>query len=158
MNIDNASVSGIADAIRPSLSHLGLELVDVQWAGHGRGAVLRLVIDRDDGGVTLDDCERASNAASAVLDVYDPIDHAYRLEVSSPGAERPIRTQEGWVAAVGRRVNVRLREGDAELVLEGKLVSVAGTQAEIQIRNRQAMRVTAFDLGAVVAARIVVDI
>jgi ribosome maturation factor RimP len=158
MNNDNASVSGIADAIRPSLSHLGLELVDVQWAGHGRGAVLRLVIDREDGSVTLDDCERASNAASAVLDVYDPIDHAYRLEVSSPGAERPIRTPDGWAAAVGRRVNVRLREGDAELVLEGKLVSVAGTQAEIQIRNRQATRVTAFDLGAVLAARIVVDI
>jgi ribosome maturation factor RimP len=158
MNNDNASVSGIADAIRPSMSHLGLELVDVQWAGHGRGAVLRLVIDRDDGGVTLDDCERASNAASAVLDVYDPIDHAYRLEVSSPGAERPIRTPEGWVAAVGRRVNVRLREGDAELVLEGKLMSVAGSQAEIQIRNRQTMRVTPFDLSAVIAARIVVDI
>ena len=53
--------------------------------------MLRLVIDRDDGGVTLDDCERASNTASAVLDVNDPIDHPYRLEVSSPGAERPIR-------------------------------------------------------------------
>jgi ribosome maturation factor RimP len=158
MNNDNANASGIADAIRPSLSHLGLELVDVVWAGHGRGAVLRLTIDRDDGGVTLDDCERASNAVSAVLDVYDPIDHAYRLEVSSPGAERPIRTPEAWVAAVGRRINVRLREGDAELVLEGKLVSVAGPQAEIQVRNRQTTRVTAFDLGAVIAARIVVDI
>jgi ribosome maturation factor RimP len=157
MNNDNASVSGIADAIRPSLSHLGLDLVDVQWAGHGRGAVLRLTIDREDG-VTLDDCERASNAVSAVLDVYDPIDHAYRLEVSSPGAERPIRTPEGWLAAVGRRVNVRLHDGDAELVLEGKLLSVAGTQAEIQMRNRQTTRVTAFDLGAVIAARIVVDI
>ncbi len=158
MNNDNASVSGIAEAIRPSLSHLGLDLVDVQWAGHGRGAVLRLVIDRDVGGVTLDDCERASNAVSAVLDVYDPIDHAYRLEVSSPGAERPIRTPEGWLAAVGRRVNVRLREGDAELILEGKLTSVAGTQAEIQVRNRQTTRATTFDLGAVIAARIVVDI
>jgi ribosome maturation factor RimP len=156
MNNDN--VSGIADALRPSLAHLGLDLVDVQWAGHGRGAVLRLTIDREDGGVTLDDCERASNAASAVLDVYDPIEHSYRLEVSSPGAERPIRTSEGWTAAVGRRVNVRLRQGDAELVLEGRLVSVAGTQAEIEIRDRRAAKVTGFDLGDVVAARIVVDI
>jgi ribosome maturation factor RimP len=156
MNNDN--VSGIADALRPSLAHLGLDLVDVQWAGHGRGAVLRLTIDREDGGVTLDDCERASNAASAVLDVYDPIEHSYRLEVSSPGAERPIRTSEGWTAAVGRRVNVRLRQGDAELVLEGRLVSLAGTQAEIEIRDRRAAKVTGFDLGDVVAARIVVDI
>jgi ribosome maturation factor RimP len=155
MNNDN--VSGIAEALRPSLDHLGLELVDVQWSGHGRGAVLRLTIDRPEG-VTLDDCERASKAASAVLDVHDPIDHAYRLEVSSPGAERPIRTPEGWMTAVGRRVNVRLEEGDSELVLEGRLMSIAGTQAEIEVRDRRASRVVGFDLGAVVAARIVVDI
>jgi ribosome maturation factor RimP len=156
MNNDN--VSGIAQALRPSLAHLGLELVDVQWSGHGRGAVLRLTIDRPDGGVTLDDCEHASNAASAVLDVYDPVDHSYRLEVSSPGAERPIRSAEGWTAAVGRRVNVRLRDGDAELVLEGRLVGIAGTQAEIAVRDRRASRVVGFDLDAVLAARIVVDI
>ena len=122
MNSDD--VSGIASLLRPSFDHLGIELVDVHWSGRGRGAVLRLVIDRDGGGVTLDDCERASNTASAVLDVNDPIDHPYRLEVSSPGAERPIRRPEEWTAAVGRRINVRLREGDSELVLEGKLISV----------------------------------
>jgi ribosome maturation factor RimP len=156
MNNDN--VSGIADALRPSLDHLGLELVDVHWSGHGRGAVLRLTIDRPGGGVTLDDCERASNAASAVLDVYDPIDHSYRLEVSSPGAERPIRSREEWTAALGRRVNVRLRDGDAELVLEGRLTSIAGTQAEIEVRDRRASRTVGFDLDAVLAARIAVDI
>jgi ribosome maturation factor RimP len=157
MNNDD-NLSGIADAIRPSLAHLGLELVDVHWSGHGRGAVLRLTIDRASGGVTLDDCEHASNAASAVLDVYDPIDHSYRLEVSSPGAERPIQSQHDWTAAVGRRVNVRLREGDAELVLEGRLRSLVGTGAEIEVRDRRASKIVGFDLGAVVAARIVVDI
>jgi ribosome maturation factor RimP len=156
MNIDD--VSAIASLLRPSFEHLGLELVDVHWSGHGRGAVLRLVIDRPDGGVTLDDCERASNTASAVLDASDPIDHPYRLEVSSPGAERPIRRPEEWMAAVGRRVNVRLREADAELVLEGKLTSVAADQAEIEVRDRRTTRPVAFSLEAVVAARIVVDI
>ena len=123
--MNTEDVAGIASLLRPSFAHLGIDLVDVQWSGHGRGAVLRLVIDRAGGGVTLDDCERASNTASAVLDVYDPIDHPYRLEVSSPGAERPIRRPEEWVAAVGRRVNVRLREGESELILEGRLGSVA---------------------------------
>jgi len=156
MNTD--AVSGIASLLRPSFAHLGLELVDVQWSGHGRGAVLRLVIDRPDGGVTLDDCERASNTASAVLDVNDPIDHPYRLEVSTPGAERPIRRPEEWAAAMGRRVNVRLREGESELVLEGKLVSVSGDAAEIEIRDRRTTRAVPFAIGAVVAARIVVDI
>jgi ribosome maturation factor RimP len=157
MNKDE-NLSGIAEALRPSLAHLGLELVDVHWSGHGRGAVLRLTIDREGGGVTLDDCEHASHAASAVLDVYDPIDHSYRLEVSSPGAERPIRNREGWTAAVGRRVNVRLRDGDAEVVLEGRLMSVAGTGAEIEVRDRRASKVVGFDLDAVIAARIAVDI
>ena len=120
--------------------------------------MLRLVIDRADGGVTLDDCERASNTASAVLDAYDPIDHAYRLEVSSPGAERPIRRPEEWKAALGRRVNVRLREGESELVLEGRLASLAGDQAEIEVRDRRSTRLVGFLLDAVIAARIVVDI
>ena len=155
MNTDD--VSGIASLLRPSFAHLGIDLVDVQWSGHGRGAVLRLVIDRA-GGVTLDDCERASNTASAVLDVNDPIDHPYRLEVSSPGAERPIRRAEEWTAAVGRRVNVRLREGDSELVLEGRLASIAGGEAEIEVRDRRTTRAVAFSIEAVVAARIVVDI
>jgi len=156
MNSDD--VSGIASLLRPSFTHLGIELVDVQWSGRGRGAVLRLVIDRPNGGVTLDDCERASNTASAVLDVNDPIDHAYRLEVSSPGAERPIRRPEEWTGALGRRVNVRLHEGESELVLEGKLISIAGDQAEIEVRDRRTTRAVAFSLEAVAAARIVVDI
>ena len=155
MNTDD--VSGIASLLRPSFDHLGLDLVDVQWSGRGRGAVLRLVIDRA-GGVTLDDCERASNTASAVLDVNDPIDHPYRLEVSSPGAERPIRTTQEWTAAIGRRVNVRLSEGDSELVLEGKLVSIAGDMAEIEVRDRRTSRAVPFSIPSVVAARIVVDI
>jgi ribosome maturation factor RimP len=156
--MNNDDVSGIASLLRPSFDHMGIELVDVQWSGRGRGAVLRLIIDRPDGGVTLDDCERASNTASAVLDVNDPIDHPYRLEVSSPGAERPIRRPEEWTAAIGRRINVRLHEGDSELVLEGKLVSIAGNQAEIEVRDRRTTRPAAFSLDAVVAARIVVDI
>jgi ribosome maturation factor RimP len=155
MNTDDVSL--IASLLRPSFDHLGIELVDVRWSGHGRGAVLRLTIDRE-GGVTLDDCELASNTASAVLDVNDPIDHPYRLEVSSPGAERPIRRAEEWTAAVGRRINVRLRDGDAELVLEGKLVTVTGGDAEIEVRDRQKTRPVSFSLDAVLAARIVVDI
>ncbi len=156
--MNNEDTSGIASLLQPSFAQLGLELVDVVWSGRGRGAVLRLVIDRVEGGVTLDDCERASHTASAVLDASDPIDHPYRLEVSSPGAERPIRRPEDWTAAVGRRVNVRLRDGDAELVLEGRLTAVAGNAAAIEVRERRAMKAVDISLDAVIAARIVVDI
>jgi ribosome maturation factor RimP len=156
--MNNEDTSGIASLLQPSFAQLGLELVDVVWSGRGRGAVLRLVIDRVEGGVTLDDCERASNTASAVLDASDPIDHPYRLEVSSPGAERPIRRPEDWTAAVGRRVNVRLRDGDSELVLEGRLTAVAGNQAAIEVRERRAMKAVDIALDDVIAARIVIDI
>ena len=165
--MNSETASQIAELLRPSLTHLGVELIDVHWSGRGAGAVLRVVIDRD-GGVTLDDCERASTAASAVLDAYDPIDSSYRLEVTSPGAERPVRTTEQWRAALGRRLNVRLRSGDGERVLEGTLVALSlghppteaapsGT-AEIETRDRQRKRVEAVPLDDVIAARIVVDI
>ena len=79
--------------------------------------------------------------------------------MSSPGAERPIRRPEEWAAAIGRRVNVRLREGESELVLEGRLVSDTGDAAEIEIRDRRTTRADRRSRSdAVVAARIVVDI
>jgi ribosome maturation factor RimP len=153
----NHTVIEIANLVRPSLAHLGIELVDVQWSGAGHGALLRLVIDRP-GGVSLDDCERASNAAGAVLDAYDPIDSRYRLEVTSPGAERPLLHRQDWVRALGRRVNVRLRHGTSETVLEGRLVALADGDAEIEVRERRGARVVPITLDDVIAARIAVDI
>jgi len=149
--------SEIAELLRPSLSHLGIELVEVRWSGRGRGAVLTLTVDRP-GGVTLDDCERASNTAGAVLDVYDPIEGAYRLEVSSPGAERPLRTAEEWTHSLGHRVNVRYRSGDAETVVEGRLVAVSAATVEVEVRERRRTQVVEIAMDSVVAARVVVAI
>ncbi len=147
----------IGELIKPSLSHLGIDLVDVRWSGPGRGAVLTLVIDRPRG-VTLEDCERASSVVSTVLDAYDPIDSSYRLEVSSPGAERPLRDPADWSQALGRRVNVRYSDGDADTVVEGRLVAVSESEVEVEVRDRRRTRSAAIPLGAVAAARVVVDI
>jgi len=153
----NSDTRAIADLVTPSLDHLGVDLIDLQWTGRGRGAVLRLVIDRA-GGVTLDDCERVSNAVGAVLDAHDPIDASYRLEVSSPGAERPLRSFDDWRAALGRRVNVRLRDGDSETVVEGRLVSLSDSAAQLEVRDRHTVRANEVPLDQVESARIVVDI
>ncbi|MBV8194365.1 MAG: ribosome maturation factor RimP [Candidatus Dormibacteraeota bacterium] len=163
MNTDTSSQ--IAELLRPSLTHLGIDLIDVRWSGRGHGAVLRVVIDRD-GGVTLGDCERASNAASAVLDAYDPIDSSYRLEVSSPGAERPLRAADDWRSALGRRINARLRSGDGERVVEGTLLGVSidlsssdlSGSADLEVRDRRRTRTETIPLDDVIAARIVVAI
>jgi len=97
--------------------------------------------------------------ASAILDAYDPIDPAYSLEVSSPGAERPIRTPEEWRAAMGRRVNVHYRSGDSELIVEGHLVATGGDMVGIEARTAgHRRRIVEVPTAGVVAARIVVDI
>src|SRR6266851_2746271 len=84
----------------------GLELVDVELAGAGGRTTLRLYIDRD-GGVSLDDCTSVSRAVSAALDVEDPIQGAYDLEVSSPGLDRPLRTPEQFSKYAGENVRVK---------------------------------------------------
>lgn len=151
-------VAALAELLRPALSQAGVELVDVQWRGSGPGSLLRLVVDRP-GGVGVDDCERASMTASAILDAYDPIDTRYSLEVSSPGAERPLRTDEEWRAALGRRVHLRLRSGDLERVVEGRLIATGGPTLELEVRigrgRPQPMTVATADI---LSARTTVDI
>lgn len=83
----------------------GTELVQVELVReHGRW-VLRLVVDRD-GGVCLEDCERVSRLVSPVLDVADPIEVSYALEVSSPGINRPLVGTEDFARFAGERVKI----------------------------------------------------
>ena len=84
----------------------GLELVDVELAGAGGRTTLRLYIDRAEG-VSLDDCTSVSRAVSAALDVEDPIEGAYDLEVSSPGLDRPLRTPEHFQKFAGEEVRIK---------------------------------------------------
>jgi ribosome maturation factor RimP len=127
----------IRDLVRPVLDQCGVELFDAQWDTRGGHATLRLVIDCL-AGITLDDCERVSSAAATVLDAYDPIADAYTLEVSSPGAERPLRDLDDWRRHVGRRVNVRFRNGEAETVVEGALLRVDDDAVEVETAPRRA--------------------
>jgi ribosome maturation factor RimP len=84
----------------------GLELIDVELAGAGGRTTLRLYIDRD-GGVSLDDCTSVSRSVSAALDVEDPLQGAYDLEVSSPGLDRPLRTPDHFEKYTGEKVRVK---------------------------------------------------
>jgi ribosome maturation factor RimP len=156
--VSDPDPAALRDLLAPALQQVGVELLDVQWRGRGAGSLLRLVVDRP-GGVDLDHCEQASMTAGAILDAYDPIDVPYSLEVSSPGAERPIRSPDEWRAAVGRRVRVRFRSGDAEQVVEGRLLSAGGPTLEIQAREGKGRpRTLAVPAADVLAARIAVDI
>jgi len=79
----------IADMIEPVLEDIGFKLVRVRLSGQN-GLTLQIMAERFDGTMTVEDCEEVSQAVSPVLDVEDPIDRAYHLEVSSPGIDRPM--------------------------------------------------------------------
>ena len=147
----------ITELVQPSLRQCGVDLFDAQWERSAAPPVLRLLIEKP-GGVSLDDCERVSLAVGAVLDAYDPIEGAYQLEVSSPGAERPLRGQEEWRRHVGDRVNVRYRSGDVDTVVEGRLLAVEGDAVEVEVRDRRSTRAERIAMSDVLAGRLAVEI
>jgi ribosome maturation factor RimP len=92
----------------PILTELGLELVDLEFKREGHSWFLRLFIDKP-GGVTLDDCAEVSREVSALLEVEDPIEAPYRLEVSSPGIDRPLKRPADFERFAGQMVKLRTR-------------------------------------------------
>ncbi|WP_267927706.1 ribosome maturation factor RimP [Desulfolithobacter dissulfuricans] len=106
---NNPIIQAIEAYATPLLRDMGLELVEVQYRREGHGWVVRLFIDRE-GGVTIDDCASVSRQLSAWLDVEDLISHAYNLEVSSPGLERPLKKREDFIRFAGRKARVKLQE------------------------------------------------
>lgn len=94
--------------IIPVVNSLGCELWGLEYLTQGRYTTLRIYIDAD-AGVSLEDCEKVSRQISSVLDVEDPIDGEYTLEVSSPGLDRPLYSAEHYARYVGETVNLRLR-------------------------------------------------
>jgi len=102
-------VDRISEAVSPILWTLGLELADVVCVGQGPRSVVRVFIDKPEG-VTLEDCERAHKALGPALDVADPFPHAYTLEVSSPGLDRPFKRIQDYRRAIGKQVTLKLRE------------------------------------------------
>jgi ribosome maturation factor RimP len=88
----------------------GLELIDVKYRPEGGRTVLRLMIDRPAGGVTLDELTRMSRELSDVLDAHDVVPGRYQLECSSPGINRPLLREAHFHRALGQRVRVQTRE------------------------------------------------
>jgi ribosome maturation factor RimP len=122
----------IADLIEPHLQRQGFELIAVEFKQGSRGAMLRLLVDKPGGGITLDDLERLSPVLSDLLDVYDPIESRYLLEVASPGINRPLIKLEHFEEFVGKKVKVRThmaRNGSKSFI--GKLAGVTRTGIEL---------------------------
>ncbi|MCA1370705.1 ribosome maturation factor RimP [Bradyrhizobium sp. BRP14] len=104
----------IADIIEPVLVQMGFRLVRVRMSGQN-GLTLQIMTERNDGTMTVEDCEEVSKAISPVLDVEDPIDKAYHLEVSSPGIDRPMVRRSDFVRWQGH-----LMKCETSVMVEGR--------------------------------------
>lgn len=94
------------EELEPHLGELGYELVEVEFGQHGHQRILCLYIDKE-GGITVDDCARASHVLDPVLDALDFVGGNYVLEVSSPGIDRPVRKASDFARFVGEKLKLR---------------------------------------------------
>jgi ribosome maturation factor RimP len=140
----------------PIAEGLGLELVGVEYHS-GSHAVVRVFIDRDLLGVTVDDCAQMSRAVSALMDVEDPIPGQYTLEVSSPGLDRPLFKLHDFARFTGERARIRLYRplpGSAPAVAGGRpqrnfsgtLMGVAGSDVLIAVEGDTTLRLPFADI------------
>ncbi|HEX6348641.1 MAG TPA: ribosome maturation factor RimP [Candidatus Dormibacteraeota bacterium] len=140
-------IQTIRELLEPTLAHMGYDIYALEQAGTS-GRTLRIAIDRPEG-VTVGDCERVSKVAGPLLDQADLIPGGrYELEVSSPGAERPLKTRAEYDRFVGKKVNVRYRVGDSEAVLEGELVAVDDAGVAVQGKRADVHHVPWADIQA----------
>ncbi|MBO4325803.1 MAG: ribosome maturation factor RimP [Clostridia bacterium] len=119
------NISGrVAEIALPLVEGLGLELIDCEYKKEGGRRVLRIYIDKK-GGVGLDDCEAVSRSVEPVLDSEDFIDEAYTFEVSSPGLDRPLKTERDFARYEGEDVEVGLYAAiDGKKKFTGKLIGL----------------------------------
>lgn len=127
----------------PILEELALELVDVEFKREGRDWFLRIFIDKP-GGVTLDDCADVSRQLGAVLDVEDAIETSYRLEVSSPGLDRPLKTARDFERFKGSTVKIKTFEmldpdgrGHRRKTFVGELLGFEGDRVRIRQTDKK---------------------
>lgn len=151
---DRGVVARVAGLARPLAEADGLELVAVEFLREGGGWVLRVYIDKP-GGITLDDCQRVSQQLGDLLDVEDPIDHPYTLEVSSPGLERPLVAEGDFGRFAGRLVRLETEVPlDGQRRFRGRLLGIADGVVRLRVEGGRDVDIPH---GAVRRARLVVE-
>lgn len=111
-------IERVETIVTPVVESLGFSLVDVEYVKEGPDYYLRIAIDKP-GGIDIADCALASEKISEEMDKEDPIPDAYFMDVSSPGAERPLKKEQDYQDAIGHHVYVKLYEpieGDKEWI------------------------------------------
>jgi ribosome maturation factor RimP len=146
----------IAAIIEPALEGRGFRLVRVALSGR-EGKTLQVMAERPDGSMTIEDCEAISREISALLDVNDPIAGAYRLEVSSPGIDRPLVRPSDFEDWAGHEAKIELNEPiDGRKRFRGTLEGFEGGEIRIEVDLGDAGRqVVRLPVGLVAEAKLV---
>lgn len=97
----------VREAIEPTVTGMGYDIWDIQYSKVGADYTLEITIDKA-GGITIDDCETVHRAIDPIIDECDPVEGFYYLQVSSPGIERELRTDDHLARSVGERVEAKL--------------------------------------------------
>lgn len=127
----------ITEMLRATVEALGFELWGVEYLSQGRHSILRIYIDAENG-ITVDDCARASEQVSGVLDVEDPIAGEYTLEVSSPGMDRLLFRLDQYPGYVGETVELRLRTPfEGRRKFKGILTGIEGEDVVIRVEDHE---------------------
>ena len=123
----------LAEIITPVIEDLGFELVRIRLQG-GKTATLQIMADRPEGGINVDDCADISTAVSAILDVEDPIEDNYHLEVSSPGIDRPLTRIKDFATFEGYEARLETNQPiDGRKRFKGVLAGIEGDEVLLNI-------------------------
>jgi ribosome maturation factor RimP len=149
----------IADLAEPVIEELGFRLVRVKVSGRDGGTV-QIMAERPRGEMTVDDCATISRRLSSVLDAYDPMPGQYRLEISSPGIDRPLVRPSDFALWAGHEAKVELKEPvDGRKRFRGVIEGVARDQArlKIELEGKAEPVVIGLPFSLISEAKLVVD-
>jgi len=146
----------VSQLVNPILEELRLELVDIEYVKEGKDWFLRIFIDKETG-VDIEECGIVSERLSEKLDELDPIEHNYFLEVSSPGAERPLKKHADFEKAIGKNVYLKTYEPiEGEKVFEGILTTFDGENVTLEIKVKTRKKTIQIPYEKIAKARLAV--
>lgn len=147
------------DIAKPIAAEHHFRIVDVEYVKEGKHWFLRIYIDKP-GGVDLNDCAMFNELVSEKLDAMDPdpIPYAYYLEVSSPGAERPLKTEEDFELAVGRYIHISLFDPvEKNNVFEGTLKELTDKELTMTVKEKNKEKDVVIERSNVSKARLAIE-
>ena len=145
----------LAEIVAPVIQDMGFELVRVRLMG-GKSKTLQIMAERPEGGIEVDECAAISTAVSATLDVEDPLEDAYTLEVSSPGIDRPLTRLKDFETWAGYDAKLETAEMiDGRRRFKGRLVGTEGNEVLIEIENQGENVTIGLDFDWLTEARLV---